>query len=135
VTYIPLALRRYVSTRVQQRCEYCLLPESVSYWPHECDHIYAEKHGGETMESNLSLSCVECNRYKGTDLCSLDPQTGEIVRLFHPRRDLWGDHFQSDGGRINSFTPIGRVTQRVLRFNDHDRITERETLIALGRYP
>jgi 5-methylcytosine-specific restriction endonuclease McrA len=97
MTYIRESLRRLVFQRANGRCEYCLLHEDDAYMPHEVDHIYAEKHGGETSEANLCLSCAECNRYKGSDLASIDPQTGEVVQLIHPRRDNWSDHFEGDG--------------------------------------
>jgi 5-methylcytosine-specific restriction endonuclease McrA len=43
---IPERLRRQVQTRVQGRCEYCLIHEADMYYPHEPDHVIAEKHGG-----------------------------------------------------------------------------------------
>src|SRR3954464_13788752 len=103
-TYISIELRRLVANRANGRCEYCLIPESDSYAIHEVDHIYAEKHGGKTSENNLCLSCWICNRLKGSDLTSLDPLTGEITPLFHPRRDEWAAHFQLDGALISALT-------------------------------
>ena len=132
---ISLALRRKISDRASNRCEYCLIPNEETYWDHEVDHIYAEKHGGETVESNLALSCVDCNRNKGSDLCSLDPESGAIERLFHPRLDQWNEHFQLDGSRIMPLTPVGRVTVRLLQLNNQERLFERNIWIALGRYP
>lgn len=75
--------------RAGERCEYCLIPESMTFALHEIDHIIAEKHGGRTEEENLGLSCALCNGFKGSDLTSIDPETGAIVPLFHPRRDAW----------------------------------------------
>jgi len=53
--YIPPALRRLVFERASGHCEYCRIHESDSYMPHEIDHIYAEKHGGQTVPDNLCL--------------------------------------------------------------------------------
>jgi hypothetical protein len=51
-TYIPVALRRLVEARAGQRCEYCWLPAELAFLlPHEVDHVIAEKHGGDTVES------------------------------------------------------------------------------------
>ncbi len=77
---ISAALRRFVEERAHQRCEYGRLPMSVAFLrPHEVDHVSALKHGGATDEANLALACWRCNRHKGTDLTSFDPQTGELT--------------------------------------------------------
>ncbi len=68
-------------------------------------------------------------------LASIDPQHGEIVRLYHPRTDTWRDHFKVIDGEIIPLTAIGRVTARLLRFNEPDRVDERARLMKLGRYP
>jgi hypothetical protein len=133
--YIVPSLRRLVIERASQRCEYCLLHRNYGITPHEVDHIYAQKHGGQTNEENLCLSCFECNRYKGSDICSLDPLTGEVVALFHPRREQWSQHFAVKTGVIEPLTPQGRVTVRLLRLNDEERVLERHRLITLKRYP
>ena len=128
-TYIPSALRRLVSERAGGCCEYCLIPEAAVFTAHEIDHIVAEKHGGTTEADNLALSCVLCNKHKGSDLASIDPQTGEIVPLYHPRRDKWHEHFQLNGAEFIALTSIGRVTVRLLQLNRRDRIEERRLLI------
>ena len=45
------------------------------------EHIIAEKHDGITESGNLALSCPCCNRFKGTDLGSIDPETGQLREL------------------------------------------------------
>lgn len=135
MTHIPEALRRLVSIRANGCCEYCLLNQNDSFLPHEIDHIIAEKHRGTTTEDNLCLSCFDCNRYKGSDISSIDPDTDEVVPLFHPRRDTWSDHFRLDGAQIIPLTPTGRVTEYLLRLNDPERLARRTILIRLGRYP
>jgi HNH endonuclease len=135
MTYIPDRLRREVNEAAQRRCEYCLLDERCAGKPHEVDHICAEKHGGATALENLCLSCFDCNRYKGSDLCSLDVDSGEIVTLFHPRHHTWKDHFRLENAVIEPLTPIGRVTVRLLDVNRDLRVEEREQLIHVGRYP
>ena len=134
MTYVPAPLRRLVRERAHERCEYCLLPEAVAFYPHEIDHVVAEKHSGQTSEDNLCLSCWVCNRYKGSDLTSIDPQTGAITPLFQPRRDSWIDHFRLAGAEIEGITPPGRTTARMLRFNGPDQVELRVALIALGQY-
>jgi hypothetical protein len=65
----------------------------------------------------------------------VSPTTGQVVRLYHPRRDRWGDHFQINGAMIVPITEIGEATARLLRFNDDDRVLERTLLQAAGQYP
>ena len=136
MTYIPEPLRRQVTGRANRQCEYCRLHEENSFYAHEIDHIYAEKHGGTTTAGNLCLACFYCNRHKGSNLCSLDPTSGNVVSLFHPRRHTWNDHFRLDrtSGLIEALTAHGRVTERVLRFNQYDLVVDRLRLIRLGDY-
>jgi 5-methylcytosine-specific restriction endonuclease McrA len=84
-SYIPVELRQHVYERAQACCEYCLIPESVVLFVHQVDHIIAEKHGGLTQTTNLALACAICNKYKGSDIASIDVETNEVVRLYHPR--------------------------------------------------
>jgi 5-methylcytosine-specific restriction endonuclease McrA len=131
-TRIPAELRRRVRERAAEICEYCLIPESITLATHAIDHIVAEKHGGLTVADNLALSCTICNGHKGSDLASVDPETGTIVPLFHPRRDRWSDHFFLAGGRFEPRTAIGRATVRLLQLNSPHRIEERRLLVAAG---
>src|SRR5262245_16277315 len=97
--YVPEELRKKIYDQARGCCEYCLLSEVYTIKRHEIDHIYAEKHNGLTVELNLCLSCFDSNRYKGSDLCSLDGD--DVVPLFHPRKHIWSEHFQLDGAYIN----------------------------------
>lgn len=129
---VTAALRRLVAERAGLRCEYCLLPEAFTLRKHEPDHIVPRRHGGETSEDNLALACVRCNRAKGPNLGSLDPLTKDLVRFFDPRHDVWSDHFEFDGPLIVPLTARARVTVKILRLNDPQRIAERQSLLALG---
>jgi HNH endonuclease len=128
VTYISTTLRRFVEQRATYQCEYCLLPNNVSFFPHEIDHIIPEKHGGLTSEENLAYTCWRCNRYKGTDLGSFDPSTGEFCFLFHPRSQQWYRHFIIQDSVIMGITPEGRTTCQLLTLNSDERIAERMRL-------
>ena len=86
---VSTALRRSVIERAQGKCEYCQLHQNFSIYTHEIDHVIATKHGGRTLFENLALSCLSCNRHKGSDLTSFDPLTLEMTRLFDPRS--WTD--------------------------------------------
>ena len=123
---ISPALRREVFQRVEGRCEYCRLHQDFSIYTHEVDHVVARKHGGKTVLENLALSCLPCNRYKGSDLTSIDPQTGEITRLFDPRSDVWSEHFILENGRIIGLSAIGRTTVFLLNFNVPTAVRNRQ---------
>lgn len=128
VTYIPAALRRLVEERANRLCEYCLMSANVTFFSHEVDHIIPEKHGGETNADNLAFTCWRCNRYKGTDLGSFDPQTGAFSFLFNPRTQQWTEHFMIEEHLILGLTLEGRTTVKLLKFNIDERLAERQRL-------
>jgi 5-methylcytosine-specific restriction endonuclease McrA len=66
--HIPAPLRREVYARDQGICEYCLIHESDTSFGCEIEHIISQKHGGKTILRNSALSCVYCNRFKGSDI-------------------------------------------------------------------
>jgi hypothetical protein len=134
-TYVPAALRRRAQERAAGTCEYCLLSEDDAYFSHETDHVIAEKHGGDTSYENLAWACFDCNRFKGSDIASRDPVSGDLVPLFNPREHNWHEHFEIERGVIQPLTPIGRTTERLLKFNLPERVEVRETLTKVGRYP
>jgi hypothetical protein len=114
-----------VIDRAGDCCECCLLPQSAAFHRHEPDHIVPQQHGGVTEESNLALACMRCNRYKGPNVGSIDPITNRLVPFFNPRIDEWEDHFELEGGIIHPLTHEGRVTVKILRLNDEERVIER----------
>lgn len=137
-TYISAQLRRRVIARATGLCEYCLLHEDDTLFGGEVDHVISEKHGGPTQEDNLAYACLLCNRNKGSDIATLIPERNALIRFFHPRRDRWSDHFQldpADGITIVARTDIGEATARIFRFNDIERLQERQALQVAGRYP
>jgi hypothetical protein len=127
--------RRQVAERARHCCEYYLIPEELAASTHQVDHVIAEKHGGQTALENLALSCTVCNRRKGSDIGSLDPVSGTLVPLFHPRTQEWSDHFQLDGVHIIGLTTEGRTTVAFLQLNSVERLMERAAWIQSGRYP
>lgn len=98
-------------------------------------NIIARQHGGLTDADNLCLSCFRCNSHKGPNIASLDPETGELVRLFHPRRDDWSEHFEWNGALLAGHTAIGRVTVALLAINHPEYVLLRESLIDEGSFP
>ncbi len=128
-------IRQFVASRAHNICEYCLIAEEDAYFRHQVEHIISRKHGGSSELDNLALACVFCNRYKGSDIASLNPETKELVRFYNPRVDRWHEHFRLNGVVIESLTDIGEATIRILKMNHDDQILEREVLSKGGRYP
>jgi 5-methylcytosine-specific restriction endonuclease McrA len=128
MTYVPVALRELVIQRAGEKCEYCLFPQYASLFIFEMEHIIAEKHGGETTAENLALACPYCNRAKGTDLGSLDPETQLLTPFFNPRLQQWTDHFCLESANIQALTAEGRVTVKIFQFNEIERLQERQKL-------
>ena len=132
---IPKDLERRVRQRARGLCEYCRLPEAFDQWAFEIDHVLAEQHWGKTRFSNLALACTRCNRHKGPNIAGFDKRTNEIVRLYHPRRDRWEEHFRWRGPQLIGLTPVGRVTIHVLAINHPDAVRLRRELIAERVFP
>lgn len=126
------ALEELVRRRARFRCEYGLLPEALASTPFQFDHIIAQSHGGQATAENLALACFHCNNFKGPNLAGLDADTGRVVRLFHPRRDIRADHFKWDEERIIALTAVGRATVSTLRLNHPLRLALRRSLLREG---
>jgi hypothetical protein len=134
-SYVSEELRRHVANRAEHLCEYCLIHEDNTFFGCEIDHIISLKHSGRTDALNLAYACCFCNRNKGSDIASLSQVAGELVRFFNPRIDLWYEHFRLERSLIVPLTSVGEATARILKFNETERVIERETLIAIARYP
>ena len=126
------ALRRLVWQRGKGRCEYCRTRQEFDELTFQIEHVIPRKHHGPDTAENLALACFACNNHKGTNLSGLDPETGVMTRLFHPRRDDWGEHFEWNKGWLIGRTAIGRVTIDVLAINLPYRWELRVALIEEG---
>ena len=124
--------RDLVRQRASDRCEYCRLHQEYSGLRHHIEHITAKQHGGSDDADNLALACHRCNLHKGTNLTGIDPQTGQVIPIFHPRRDRWSDHFTFEGARINGISAVGRATVQVLNMNDARRLELRTEVLKRG---
>ena len=121
--------RRYVRKRAGQRCEYCQLHQDQSpLVPLQIEHVIPKKHGGTDTEDNLALACIDCNLAKSSNLTGIDPDTGRVTVLFHPRTEKWPDHFEQRGLLILGKTDIGRTTVRVLNMNADEQLQLRDVL-------
>jgi hypothetical protein len=128
------AIVERVRMRAGECCEYCGIPETDSGLRFHVEQIVARQHGGSD-DDNLALACPDCNWHKGTNLTGIDPDSGEVTLLFHPRRQPWPDHFHSDSPRIYGSSNCGRTTVWLLDMNSPIRLQHRKWLIRLGEWP
>jgi hypothetical protein len=89
--------------------------------------LFPRPTGGSDDLDNLALACIDCNLHKGTNLTGIDPQSGTITELFHPRRQRWEEHFEWLGIYLHGKTAIGRTTVRVLDMNSEDQLALRSS--------
>lgn len=128
-------LIRLIWERAQGRCEYCQVGQEFERTTFEIDHIISQKHEGPTIAENLALSCPHFNVFKGSDISGLDPRTGKLTPLFHPRRQKWSRHFRWEGPYLRGRKASGRVTVSLLKINDAFRVELRGELIEEGVFP
>jgi hypothetical protein len=122
---------KQVRRRAKNRCEYCRLHQDHSPLAAlQIEHIIPRKHNGDDSRGNLALACIDCNQAKGANIAGIDPDTGRMSRLFHPRRDRWDEHLEFHGVLLIGKTAVGRTTVAVLRMNSDDQI---ELQRAIGR--
>jgi hypothetical protein len=126
-----------VAQRARHRCEYCRAPEAIFNFPFEVEHILPSSQQGVDLENNLALACRSCNLSKSSHVTARDDETKGTVRLFHPRIDLWDEHFEfiAETGIIRGQTPIGRATAERLCVNSRLQREARSQWIRLGLYP
>jgi HNH endonuclease len=97
------------------------------------DHIAPRSKGGATSLDNLALQCPNCSLHKAAKIEAVDPETGEMVALFHPLRQIWREHFRLEPhGACVGLTPVGRATAVALGMNAMIPRVARASQIALG---
>ena len=130
------SLREQVRVRARGLCEYCCAPEDHSSASFTVEHITPRAAQGTDDLDNLTWSCWNCNSHKGAAMFSDDPDTGASVRLYHPRTDLWQEHFRWSGNslRVEGISPIGRATAERLQMNDPAIVNLRGLLMLIDRH-
>jgi hypothetical protein len=135
--HIAAELRQLIRDQANGTCEYCRSQERFSPQRFSIEHIKPYSDGGQSTQENLALSCQGCNGHKYTKQEAVDPVTGEVVALFHPRKQKWRNHFawSADASLIVGLTPVGRATVEALRMNRIELVNLREVLYAAQKQP
>lgn len=129
--------RELVRVRARGTCEYCLSQERFATQSFSVEHIIPLQAGGGGDLDNLAFACQGCNNHKYTKTDAIDILSGEVVPLFHPRRDRWRDHFiwSHDFSQTIGLTAKGRATVETLRLNRPGLVNLRRALALHGEHP
>ncbi len=128
-------LKTKICQQAQNRCGYCLLPQSLNPTVLEIEHLLPTAKGGTDEEENLWLSCRLCNGYKGVQTQALDDETDQIVGLFNPRTQDWHEHFEWNQEKMVGKTACGRATVKALKLNNEIILPVRKRWITAGWFP
>jgi HNH endonuclease len=117
------ALTRLVWQRAKNRCEYCRMSQAADDASFEIDHIIARKHGGQSVASNLCMSCVYYHVFKWSDISSLERNTRKCER----NRDAASFSAQATAGIERVIKPLhGLKTSESLRSQSPHSFGRRE---------
>jgi hypothetical protein len=126
---------RAVEARAGERCEYCRMHQALQGATFHVEHALPSSRGGASDLDNLAWGCPSCNLHKSDRIEVLDPESGQIVPLFHPRRHCWAEHFRWDGYHLIGLTPSGRATVLALDLNHPRRLRIRRAEELFGLFP
>jgi hypothetical protein len=130
-------LRQLLFKRAHLECEYCRSPQALLMADLEIEHIRPKAKGGKTVDENLCAASRKCNELKRVRTKAVDPKSGTMTPLFHPRTQVWSDHFEFsiDGSFIIGKTAIGRATLEALRLNRERAVLLRRLWMKAGWHP
>ena len=132
---ISASLRRLVTMRAYDRCEYCGLAQVGQAGTFHIDHVQPMAAGGETTAENLALACISCSLRKGARQEAIDPLTGIAVQIFSPRSQIWNEHFSWDGVCVVGLSSVGRSTIAALGLNRANLLAIRGEEAFFKRHP
>jgi hypothetical protein len=129
--------RQYIIARAKQCCEYCYSQVAFSPQSFSVEHIIPRHKGGQTTLENLALSCQGCNNFKHTKIEGVDPLTEQVLPLYHPRQQIWHEHFawNDDYTLVIGLTTTGRATIQELKLNRAGVVNLRRVLFAMSEHP
>lgn len=129
--------RQFIQKRANGCCEYCLSQAKFSPDSFSIEHVVPRSKGGTSDLDNLAVACQGCNNFKYSHTEAIDPVTGELVPLYHPRRENWKKHFawSRDATQLLGLTPTGRATIDRLQLNRDGVVNLRRVLYSIGEHP
>ena len=133
----PAQLKRLVSQRARDCCEYRFAQARFALQEFSVEHVVPKSKGGTSELENLALACQGCNNHKYNHTHARDPVTGAIVPLYNPRQQRWNEHFawNEDFTAIVGLTQTGRATVQALQLNRVPLMNLRRVLYQAGEHP
>jgi len=121
----------YLRREFAKKCVYCRLPDTMG--PLEAfgvDHYRPKKKFPHlvTAYANLFYCCNPCNRRKGEDWPRPGEEGTEIVP--NPCDHKMSKHLRFKRGTVESLSPPGAHTLRLLDLNDPKAVAYREFILA-----
>lgn len=118
-------------------CEFCHSQAEYAFTPYSIETIVPQARDGRIEARNLALSCQGCSNHKYKKTEGLDTVSGETVELFHPRKDVWKEHFawNEDASLLAGLTAKGRATIAELKLNRPTLVELRKILTKIGKHP
>jgi hypothetical protein len=135
--HLSTDLRKRLIAADDGRCAYCHTAAANTGQPMTLDHVIPESRGGLTNFDNLCFACRSCNEFKGGGVAATDPLTGDRTSLFHPRKQVWNEHFMwnPSGLLVLGLTAIGRATVVALNMNNPVIVDARRRWVSAGWHP
>lgn len=135
--YVSHQLAAQIVADAGHRCGYCRTDERLTGSALSIEHIVPVATGGPTTRENLWRSCRDCNERKGAQTEARDPESGELVNLYHPREQRWNEHFRwsDDGLLVVGLTATGRATIDALQLNRPHQLVARQRWVLVGWHP
>jgi len=99
------------------------------------EHVIPRVRGGTSELGNLALACPSCNLHKADRVNSDPDHAPEAIALFHPRTDVWSDHFEWDEYQLVAKSDVGQLTIQLFRLNHERRIKIRQAEQMFGLFP
>lgn len=134
---VTVEQRKIIIERAKECCEYCRSQARFALQSFSVEHIIPRSKGGETTLDNLALACQGCNNHKYNKTVGIDSINNNFVPLYHPRKQLWHQHFawNQNFTEIIGLTPTGRATVETLKLNREGVVNLRQVLYSVGEHP
>lgn len=99
------------------------------------EHVIPRVRGGTSDLDNLAFACPSCNLHKADRVSSAFDRDSAAIALFHPRTDVWSDHFEWDDYHLVGKSDVGRLTIQLFGLNHERRIKIRQADQMFDLFP